>query len=281
MGMTIGVVGAGNMGAALVRGWLRDPAAAVSILVYDVVPERVDALSTDARVRGAASLEELANGAQVILLVVKPKDLSGVLGGLRPHLAEGKIVVSSAAGVTLDVVRAGCGDALPVFRIMPNLGVGLGQGVVAVATERETDQGIVDLVLGLLAPLGMVELVAEDLFDAITAVSGSSIAFLALALEGMEDGAVRAGMPRALARAFIRQTALAGSLLLQQHLGSAADIKDEVSSPAGTTIAGLAVLEDCGVRGAFLRAIEEATERSRALRDAAGSHRLELRRRYE
>ena len=121
----------------------------------------------------------------------------------------------------------------------------------------------------------LVELMGEDLFDAVTAASGSSIAFLALALEGMEDGAVRAGLPRSTARAFVRQTALAGALLLRGHEGSAADIKDQVSSPAGTTIAGLAVLEDSGVRGAFLRAIEEAAERSREMGEAARRKPLE------
>jgi pyrroline-5-carboxylate reductase len=275
MGTIVGVVGAGNMGAALVRGWLRASGGHVSLLIYDVVQERVDELALDDRVRAAASLEELAREAQVILLVVKPKDTGEVLERLRPHLDEGKIVVSSAAGLALDSIRSGAGNAASVFRIMPNLGVEMGQGVVAVATETVTKAEITERILELLAPLGLVELMTEDLFDAITAVSGSSIAFLALALEGLEDGAVRVGLPRPTARAFVRQTALAGSLLLQRHPGSAADVKDQVSSPAGTTIAGLAVLEDAGVRGAFLRAVEEAAERARALRDAARPRALE------
>jgi pyrroline-5-carboxylate reductase len=141
--------------------------------------------------------------------------------------------------------------------------------VVAISTEPETPSEVVDSVQALFEPLGVVEVMSEEMFDAVTAVSGSSIAFLALALEGMEDGAVRVGMPRSTARAFVRQTALAASLLLQRYPGSAADIKDQVSSPGGTTIAGLAVLEDRGVRGAFVRAIEEATERGRGLRDTA------------
>ncbi len=275
MGTIVGVVGTGNMGAALVRGWLRASDSDVSFLVYDVVPERVDELALDDRVRAAASVEDLAREAQVILLVVKPKDTGKVLERMRPYFDEGKIVVSSAAGVAIDSVRSDAGNVPSVFRIMPNLGVELGQGVVAVATETTTNAEVTARVLELLAPLGLVELVTEDLFDAITAVSGSSIAFLAVALEGLEDGAVRAGLPRATARAFVRQTALAGSLLLQRHPGSAADIKDQVSSPAGTTIAGLAVLEDAGVRGAFLRAVEEAAERSRAMRDAARPRVLE------
>jgi pyrroline-5-carboxylate reductase len=150
---------------------------------------------------------------------------------------------------------------------MPNLGVELGEGVVAISHEPGIAPEAVDSVQALLDCLGVVEVLPEDMFDAVTAVSGSSIAFLALALEGMEDGAVRVGMPRSTARSFVRQTALATALLLQRYPGSAADIKDQVSSPGGTTIAGLAVLEDKGVRGAFLRAIGEATERSRSMRD--------------
>lgn len=274
MGTTVGVVGTGNMGGALVRGWLRACEPEVTFLIYDVIPDRVEALATDERVAAAATLDEVA-GADVILLVVKPKDLPDVLGRLSPRLAKDTLIISSAAGVTLESVRAAAGPEPAVFRIMPNIGVELGEGVVAVAAETGTSADMLARVTDLLTPLGLVEVVGEELFDAVTAASGSSIAFLALALEGMEDGAVQAGMPRASARAFVRQTALAGAMLLRQHPGSAADIKDQVSSPAGTTIAGLAALEDAGVRGAFMRAIEQATARGRAMRDAARPRVLE------
>jgi len=274
MGTTVGVVGTGNMGGALVRGWLRACEPEVTFLIYDVIPDRVEALATDERVAAAATLDEVA-GADVILLVVKPKDLPDVLGRLSPRLAKDTLIISSAAGVTLESVRAAAGPEPAVFRIMPNIGVELGEGVVAVAAETGTTADMLARVTDLLTPLGLVEVVGEELFDAVTAASGSSIAFLALALEGMEDGAVQAGMPRASARAFVRQTALAGAMLLRQHPGSAADIKDQVSSPAGTTIAGLAALEDAGVRGAFMRAIEQATARGRAMRDAARPRVLE------
>ncbi len=274
MGTTVGVIGTGNMGGALVRGWLRCADSPLTFLVYDVITERVEALAEDARVTVAGSVDEVA-AADVILLVVKPKDVGSVLAGLRPRLGEDKIVVSSAAGVALETVRAAAGPAPAVFRIMPNLGVEVGEGVVAVAAEPGAAPETVAAVCALLDPLGLVQVVGEDLFDAVTAASGSSIAFLALMLEAMEDGAVRAGLPRPTARAFIRQTALAGALLLRQHEGSAADIKDQVSSPAGTTIAGLAALEDAGVRGALMRAVEQAAERGRALRDAARPRVLE------
>ena len=269
MGTTVGVVGAGNMGSALVRGWLRSPDPDLSILVYDVAEDRARDLACVECVSVASSLEDLARRSQFVVVVVKPKDVAAVLNTLSPFLDEGKIVISSAAGITLEQVRAAAGPEPFVFRLMPNLGVELGEGVLAFSTERGTPDEVIDAVQVLFESLGVVEVLSEEMFDAVTAVSGSSIAFLALALEGMEDGAVRVGMPRGTARTFVRQTALATALLLQRYPGSAADIKDQVSSPGGTTIAGLAVLEDRGVRGAFLRAIEEATEKGRSLRDTA------------
>lgn len=267
MGITVGVVGTGNMGSALVRGWLRSPDPQVDLLVHDIVEERAGDLGEAQGVRVAASLEDLAKLSDVMVVVVKPKDALAVLKALRPAVGEGKTIVSSAAGITLDSMRAALGPGPALFRIMPNLGVELGEGVLALSPEPGTASDATGSLALLFACMGVVEVVPEDILDAVTAVAGSSIGFLALALEGMEDGAVRVGMPRATARTFVRQTALATALLLQRYPGSAADLKDQVASPGGTTIAGLAVLEDQGVRGAFVRAIEEATERSRHLRD--------------
>jgi pyrroline-5-carboxylate reductase len=267
MGTTVGVVGAGNMGSALVRGWLRSPDPDLSLLIYDVAEDRARDLACVECVSVASSLEDLGRRSQFILVVVKPKDTVAAFKELRPVLGKGKTLISSAAGVTLEAIRAAAGPGPSLFRLMPNLGVELGEGVLALSTEHGTPEDVIDQVQALFESLGVVEVLSEELFDAVTAVSGSSIAFLAVALEGMEDGAVRVGMPRGTARTFVRQTALATALLLQRYPGSAADIKDQVASPGGTTIAGLAVLEDRGVRGAFLRAIEEATERGRSLRD--------------
>jgi len=262
---TVGVVGAGNMGSALVRGWSRSLDRPGSILVHDVVSERLNAFDGTEGVVVASSLEGLVEKADVVVVVVKPKDTPRLLETVRPYVSAEKIIVSSAAGVTLDRLRKALGPLPALLRIMPNLGVGLGEGVVAVSAEQGAPTEITSVVVGLFESMGVVEVLPEDLLDAVTAAAGSSIGFLALALEGMEDGAVRAGMPRATARRFVRQTAVATALLLRESEGSAADLKDQVASPGGTTIAGLAVLEDRGVRGAFLRAVEEATERGRRL----------------
>jgi pyrroline-5-carboxylate reductase len=271
MSTTIGVVGTGNMGSALVLGWSRSSDPELSLLVYDVIDERARELAEHEHVDVASSLGDMAQRAQIIVVVVKPKDTPGVLNALEPFLKEGQVVVSAAAGVSLEGLRAAVGPKPWLFRIMPNLGVELGQGVVALSPSPGTPAEVISDTQALFGCMGVAEVLSEDMLDAVTAASGSSIAFLALAIEGMEDGAVRMGLPRATARAFIRQTAMATAMLLLRYPGSAADIKDQVASPGGTTIAGIAALEDKGVRGAFLRAIEEATERSRALQDTGPS----------
>ena len=267
MGSTVGVVGAGNMGTALVRGWLRSPDPELSLLVYDVAEDRARDLACVECISVASSVEDLGRRSRFIVVVVKPKDTAAVLAALRPVLEADKVLISSAAGVTLEAMRTAAGPKPNLFRVMPNLGVELGEGVLAISPEPGTAAEVVDSVQALFECLGVVEVLSEEMLDAGTAVSGFSIGFLALVLAAMEDGAVRVGMPRGTARTFVRKTALATALLLQRYPGSAADIKDQVASPGGTTIAGLAVLEDGGVRGAFVRSIEAATERGRSLRD--------------
>jgi pyrroline-5-carboxylate reductase len=273
MTVTIGVVGTGNMGSALVKGWMRSPLPGTKVVVYDKINECVRrlvddwSLSAEGLVSVADSLEDLVKQTGVIVVVVKPKDTPEVLSALSHHVRPDQVVISSAAGLGLSRLRAALGPGPSLCRIMPNLGVELGAGVVAVCAEPGVVPADIDRVKDLFGCMGIVEVVDEQMLNAVTAVAGSSLGFLALALEGLEDGAVKVGMPRKLARTFVRQTALATAQLLVMRPGSAADLKDQVASPGGTTIAGLAVLEDEGVRGAFLRAVEAATERGRVLQE--------------
>jgi pyrroline-5-carboxylate reductase len=267
MGTTVGIVGTGVMGAALVRGWLRSPDPARELLVCGFADGRAQHLADIDRGTVVASIGEVARRAEVIMVVVKPEDSLAALDSLRPAVGQGATIISSAAGISLERMRLTVGPGPALLRIVPNLGVELGEGVVVLSPEPGTDADLVRRTAELFACLGVVEVLAEDALDAVAAVAGSSIGFLALALEGVEEGAVSLGLPRATAQVFVRQMALAAALLLRSHTGSPADLKDQVASPGGSTIAGLAVLEDAGVRGAFIRAIEEAAERSRRLRD--------------
>src|SRR5665811_480514 len=226
------------MGSALVKGWLRSSESDVALVLYDQDSERTDVLRgiSPERIEVAPTVRDTAARSDVLFVSVKPQELESVLAGVRDESSDGK-VVSTAAGVTLPRIRAALGSGPAVFRIMPNLAVSV----------------------------GVVELVPEQYLDVVTGLTGSGPGMLALALEGLEDGAVHCGLPRALARPFALQMALGAARMMIEEGVSPAELKDRVASPAGTTIFGVAELEDHGVRGAFLRAVRAAVDRGQSL----------------
>ncbi len=266
---TVGVVGLEGIGRTLVRGWLRcsNPEIRLVSCDFTITQDRTVAMRSAPDflhregVTVAVSLQDLARRCDVVVVAVRPGDAGVVFSAIRQELAEGAMVVSCVPEIGLDYVRAAVGPCPIVMRMVASAGTEVGEGVVVLAPGPGTAAESIDRVRRLFAELGIVEMLEEGSLDAAAVVVGSSIRFLALALEGVEEGAVSAGLPRATARAFVRQTVLATGLLLQSHPGSSADLKDQVSSPGGTTIAGLAVLEELGVRGAFIRAVEAAVKR--------------------
>jgi pyrroline-5-carboxylate reductase len=271
------------MGSALVKGWLRSPEPGVRLLVWDKIESLARQLVTVGPIACAGSLKELVAAVDIVLVVVKPKNAPEVLGAIAPLLRKDQTVVSSMAGVTMEWMRTVLGQECRLFRIMPNLGVELGVGAIAVASEPSACATELEAVIDLFKGLGIVEAVPESLLDAVTAVSGSGPAFLALVLESLEDGGVAAGLPRATARRLVRQAAVATARLLPLHSDSPAELRARIASPGGAERtdtaaasgdlpgmdqAGLDVLEDRGVRSAFQQAVEAAVERSRQLREA-------------
>lgn len=262
----VGVIGTGSMGSAMVKGWLLQPDAGVDLSVWDKIPTATDGLGAWGPVAVAGSMEELARRADVLFVVVKPKDAQEVLGALAPLMHGGQAVVSAMAGLPLRWLRQQVGDAPGLFRIMPNLGVEMGAGAVALAVEPETSATAVDAVVALLRPLGYVEVVDEDLFDAVTAVSGSSPAFLALAIEALEDGAVAAGLSRQAAREWVRGAALEAARELPAQADSPRELLERHATLSEEGRAGLRLLDERRVRTAFQEAVEAALLRSRQMR---------------
>lgn len=264
---TIGVIGTGSMGSALVRGLLAGSLPETVFQVFDKDPERARALASldESRITCVPELAAVVTACDPVIISVKPQDMDSLLRSVAGYLTPGKMVISTAAGVTLARLRNGVGVSPKLYRIMPNLAVAVGEGVVALAPEDGTDKGALERVRSLFSCLGSVEILSEEYFDAVTAVAGSGPGFLAVVFEALEDGAVRSGLARSVARVFVRQTALGTARMLMDMPGSAAELKDKVTSPGGTTIAGLGILEDRGVRGALIRAVEAATERGSRL----------------
>lgn len=258
MATRLQVIGGGRMGEALVAGLVDSAwASASDIVVVEALPDRRDELvaahpGLDVRAEGAPGLDTV--------VAVKPGDAASSLAGLEPSR-----VLSIAAGVTTRALELAIGAAVPVVRAMPNTPALVGQGAAAIAAgvhAGEDDMAWAETILGAV---GTVVRVPEGQLDAVTGLSGSGPAYVFLVAEALIDAGVLVGLPRPAAEALATQTLLGAATLLASGDRSAADRRADVTSPGGTTAAGLRALEAAGVRAAIADAVVAATARSREL----------------
>ncbi|OYO22783.1 pyrroline-5-carboxylate reductase [Enemella dayhoffiae] len=257
----VALLGGGVMGEAVLSGLLASGHAADDLVVAEKRAERAAELTVRHGV-ATASGPEAVRGADVVLVVVKPADVAGVLGEVAGQLAEGALVVSLCAGVSTAAVEDVLPAGTPVVRVMPNTPARIGQGMAAASAGRHASAEQVARVVELLAGTGRVVEVPEKLQDAVTAVSGSGPAYLFLVAEAMTDAAVTLGLPRDTARELVTQTLLGSATLLAENGEHPTLLREQVTSPGGTTAAALAVLEQHGLRAAFGDALTAARDRS-------------------
>ena len=262
----IAMIGGGQMALALAEGFCRAGLLQpTDITVHDPVPAARERLA--GRVPGihfADSGAAAAAAARIVFLAVKPQQASAACREFAAALAADAVVVSIVAGLTLHNLAELAGTPR-IIRVMPNTPCLVGRGVSVVCHTPEGPAGDLARVLELLAAVGRVHEADETLMDAVTGLSGSGPGFVALVVEALADGGVKAGLPRSLALALATETLSGTAALLDQTGEHPAQIKDRVSSPGGTTIAGLAVLEQRGVRGALIDAVVTAAARAREL----------------
>jgi len=263
--MKLGFIGCGKMASALAEGVLKAGAFAKDgIIVTDKFPAAVKSLVDKHGVQAVADNAALAAAADAILLCVKPNDALDALKAAREQLA-GKLVISILAGVTLSTLEKATGDKVRVIRVMPNTPALIHKGAAAFALGHSATEDDAVLVEKIFASVGKVFRVKEDLLDVVTGLSGSGPAYIYVVVEALADAGVLMGLPRDLALQLAAQTVVgAADMVLQTGLHPA-QLKDQVTSPGGTTIAGLEALEAAGIRSAFLSAVRAATERSREL----------------
>jgi len=270
-GRTVGVLGCGNLGTTLVRGLLGAGADPRSIQVTTWPPAAGEAVAQELGVVAAASNVELTRFADVIVLTVKPGQVAGVCEEIAPVLG-GTPLVTCAAGVPVARCLEALGDGARVGRAMPNVGAAVRAGSAAVWLPETVEGEQRTACLGVFEAAGsVVELPDETLFDAATALVGSGPAFVCLFVEALADGAVLAGMPRALAEGLAVSIVGGTATLLERSGEHPACWKDRVMSPGGTTAAGVHALERGAVRAAVMDALLAATERARELSFAPGS----------
>ncbi|QDV36164.1 pyrroline-5-carboxylate reductase [Tautonia plasticadhaerens] len=263
-----GFIGAGKMASALIRGMVRaGTAPPSSIAASDPSPEARAALEAEG-VMATGSNAEVADRSDVIVLAVKPQAMDVALGELGGR-ASGKLVVSVAAGVMVDRLASGLGPGVRVVRVMPNTPALVGEGAAAYCLGPGVTGEDEGLVLRMLQSVGIARRVPESLMDAATGLCGSGPAFVYAVVEAMSDGGVLAGLPRDLATAMAAQTVLGSArMVLETGLHPGA-LKDQVTSPGGTTIAGVHALERGGLRAALIDAVKAAATRSAELAEEA------------
>ncbi len=254
------VVGGGNMGAALIGGLLdADVLDPSSLAVVEVVVSRRDELVS---LFPTITVTSEVPPTRAALLAVKPADVAVAASSV---VAAGATrVLSIAAGVRLATIEAAAGPGVAVVRAMPNTPALVRLGASAIAGGSAADDDDVAWAESILAAVGTVERMAESDLDLFTGVAGSGPAYVFLVAEALTEAAVAEGMPRPVAERVIRQLLLGSATLLDRE-GDPALLRERVTSPGGTTAAGLAVLADLDVRGAFAAAVRAATERSREL----------------
>ena len=264
----IGFIGCGNMASAIISGVLRAGyCTADEIIAAEPTAEAREQAKQAFDIHVTDSNPYVVAEAQTIFLCVKPQVLDSVLTEIRETVEDYRLLISIVAGVPLAHIAAMLGeDSHPkLVRMMPNTPALVGQGMTAVCGSANVTEGDLAEVLKIAQSFGAAELVPEHLFDTVTAVSGSSPAYVFLLMEAMADAAVQGGMPRAQAYRFAAQ-AVAGSAHLMLGTGRhPGELKDMVCSPAGTTIDAVAVLEQRGFRNAVIEAMEACRERSAAL----------------
>lgn len=262
----IGFVGAGQMGSALIRGLVKagfcDPPR---IVATDPRQEALRPLILELGIQAASSAAEAAKKSSTVVLAVKPQDVPRALEEMAPVLGPGHLLVSVAAGVSMSFLEARLSAGVRLVRAMPNTPCLLGMGCSALAQGRNATAQDMTKARAVFKAVGEVVELREELMDAVTGLSGSGPAYLFLFAEALVEAGVRMGIPWSAARTLVFQTIRGACEMLIASSEHPARLREQVSSPGGTTLAGLGALEKGGFRGLLFQAVEEATQRGRKL----------------
>ena len=262
--MTVAIIGAGVMGESLLSGLIRGGHEIADLVVGEKRRERAVELREKYGVEVLANIDAAAR-ADTVALVVKPQDMGDVLTEIAPHLRAGQVLISLAAGITTDYIEKHLPDGVAVVRVMPNTPALVDEGMAAISAGTHCDEEHLALAEGMMSVTSRVVRVPENQQDAITAISGSGPAYLFFVVESMIEAGVHLGLPRSTATELVIQTMVGSAKLLRETGTHPTVLREQVTSPGGTTAAAIRQLEDHKVRAAFIMAMEAARDRSVAL----------------
>jgi len=259
------VIGVGNMGEALLGGVIRAGMTTRDrIVVSDADPARLEKVAEAFGVRQARNNAAAIEDAQVVLLAVKPQNLHAVAEQIGDELAEDQLLISVLAGVPVSKLRTLLGVETTIVRVMPNLPALIGQGMSVIAGDS-AEPSQIELVKAILETVGEVAVLPEKHLDAVTALSGSGPGYVYLFAEALAEAGEAVGLPREAARQMARRTFIGACRLLETSEQQPEELRRRVTSPGGTTEAGLKAFEELGLRDIFKAALQRSTERATKL----------------
>jgi len=261
----IGIIGMGNMGEAILKALLKNGAQKTSILCAETKSARASFIVKTYGMKCYENHEEVVKKTDYLILAVKPQDSKNVLQAIAPLFTEKKVLISIMAGITTSNILSIAGKAVKVVRIMPNICVKVGEGAMGLTSNKMVGGDDIEAIKTMFSPMGKTVEVGEELMDAITALGGSGPAFVLLFLEAMIDAGVKLGIPRDKSTVISSQVMKGTIKMLESESLHPTLMREMITSPGGTTIAGLAAMEQGAFRGTVIRAIEEACKRSKEL----------------
>jgi pyrroline-5-carboxylate reductase len=263
---TLGFIGTGNMGEALINGLLKDQVCEPGqIICSDVRADRRESIAQTYGVRVTPDNAEVIGAAGIVILAIKPQILIGELTSLAPFFRPEQTIISIAAGVPLDLIANSLGGEHKLVRVMPNICSSVREGASAVAIGKGLTKEDLKAVDIIFSSVGKTIFIEEYLLDAVTGLSGSGPAYIFLIIDALADAGVKVGLSRRDSLVLAAQTVLGAAKMLIETGEHPGKLKDMVTSPGGTAIAGLHTLEEGGLRTTLMNAVEAATRRSQAL----------------
>ncbi|SMF55406.1 pyrroline-5-carboxylate reductase [Pseudobacteriovorax antillogorgiicola] len=266
MAKALTVIGLGNMGGSMVKGLLKSPLKDQHPLkVFDLHPDIKDQFAEMETCQGVEDLSLLGKDGECLIFCVKPHDLKSLAETLRGKIDPDCLVLSILAGVRIETIQEELDFQGGVVRAMPNIAATIGEAATAMCCNANCSKDQKELAERVFQAVGEAYWTKESLMDTVTGLSGSGPAYIYMVIEALTDGGVKMGLPRSLSQNLATQTVL-GAAALVKHTGQhPAILKDQVTTPAGTTISALHELEERGLRSMFVSAVEKATDRSRFL----------------
>jgi len=263
----LGLIGVGNMGTALLKGVLSsNTIEKEKTVIYDVREEVIKNRIQEFNVKAVGSNTELVQQVKFIIIAVKPQNIDSVLEEIGPKLSEDQILISIAAGVTLDYIKKFIGKNIGLVRVMPNTPALVGEGASAIAHNKNITENDLKYVKKILNSVGKVVELEEKHIDAVTGLSGSGPAYVFIIIEALADGGVKMGLPRNIALKLAAQTVLGSAKMVIETGMHPGELKDMVASPGGTTITALHEIEKGKLRATLISAVEAATLKSKSMK---------------